>query len=239
LLKKWIEAAMKNISGLLPTVGALAILACSAVSAGGLEEVDPPPILAASVVTNDWSGFYVGLTAAKPTGDNNWDLPRLALKLVADSWSGTLPILTIGHDWQRGRLTFGAAFSLASGEITAAPQSSVFFSCFRCNTVVSDLMTLRGRVGVASGRMHYFVTGGFARADVAGTSGGGLTSINSETRNGWTLGLGIEHRLGEKLSLTASYDHTDLGSIDLSPHVSGTVSDIDFGLIQLGLNYRW
>lgn len=230
---------MANRTGLLSAIGTFVVFACTSALAGGPVVVDAPVAPVVSAAPTDWSGFYVGLAAAKPTGDNNWDLPRLALELVADSWSGTLPILTVGHDWQRGNLTFGAALSLAPGKITAAPQSAVFFSCSRCNTVVSDLMTLRGRVGFASGRMHYFATGGFARADVAGTSGGGQTTVNSGTMNGWTLGLGVEHRLNEKLSLTASYDHTDLGTIDLSGHVPGTVSDIDFGLIQVGLNYRW
>ena len=222
----------------LAAAGSLVALLSSAALAGG-PVADATSQAGPAAATGDWSGYYAGLSVARPTGDTTWDLPRLAFSLLPDGWSGTLPTLTFGRDWQRGRLTFGAAVSLSSGEISAAPQSDVFFSCIQCNTVVSDLMTLRGRAGLASGRMHYFATGGLARADVAGTSGAGQTTVNSGSLTGWTLGLGLERRLGEHVSLSASYDHTDLGSITLDGHVPGTVADIDFGLMQIGVNYRW
>ncbi|MDP3194457.1 outer membrane protein [Tabrizicola sp.] len=236
---------MTSRSGPLAAAGILCVIACSAALAGGPVETAPAvsapaePAPLALAVPEDWSGFYIGIAAARPRGDNTWRLNDLDLSLIPSDWSGTLPILTLGRDWQRGRLTFGAALSLANGEISASPQSDLFLSCFRCDTVVSDLITLRGRAGLATGKMHYFATGGFAQADVAGTSGAGATTVNSATLTGWTLGLGVERRIAEKLSLTASYDHADLGALDLSGHVAGTDSSIDFSLMQIGVNYRW
>ena len=224
-------------TGLLAAASLLALLGASPAISGG--PVTTPDLVEALPPPDDWSGFYLGIAAAQPSGDNTWDLPALALFLVPDRWSGSLTLLTLGHDWQRGRLTFGGALTLANGDISAAPQSDTFFTCFSCATEVSNLITLRGRTGLASGRMLYYASGGFARADVAATSGAGLTTVNSGTLTGWTLGVGVERRIGEKLSLTASYDHTDLGSLDLSGHVAGTVTTVDFGLMQIGLNYRW
>lgn len=190
--------------------------------------------------TTDWSGYYVGLSAAKPTGDNYWDRPALGdHATLTDDWSGNLSILTVGRDWQRGQFTFGAAFSISSGEITASPQPGFYLLCNECDTIINDLMTLRGRAGLAEGKMHFFATGGFAEADVAGTSGAGQTTVNSDRLSGWTLGLGVERRIGEKLSLTASYDHFDLGAITLERHNPGAISEIEFGLMQIGVNYRW
>jgi opacity protein-like surface antigen len=225
---------MKRAAGPIAAASLLAaILGTSAVFAEPTQTATPSQ-------TTDWSGYYVGLSAAQPTGDNYWDRPALGdHSTLSDDWSGTLPILTVGRDWQRGQLTFGAAFSLSGGEITAAPQPGIFLLCNDCDTIVSDLMTLRGRAGLAAGKMHYFVTGGFARADVAGTSGGGQTTVNSDTLTGWTLGLGVERHLGEKLSLTAGYDRTDLGAITLERHNPGAISEIKFGLMQIGVNYRW
>ena len=215
------------------------IAAASFLAASSAVFSEPTQTAPAGQMT-DWSGYYVGLSAGQPTGDNNWDQPALTdHSTLSDDWSGTLPILTVGRDWQRGRLTFGAAVSLSSGEITAAPQPGIFLLCNDCDTVVRDLMTLRGRAGLAAGKMHYFATGGFAQADVTGTSGNGQTTVNSGTRAGWTLGIGVERRLGENISLTAAYDHTDLGSIPLEGHAAGTISEINFGLMQIGVNYRW
>lgn len=188
---------------------------------------------------SDWSGSYVGLSAGRPTGDNTWSIDASDLSLVPGDWSGTLPRLTLGHDWQRGRLTYGAALSLSSGDISAAPQSDVFFSCFECNTVVSDLLTLRVRAGLSAGKTLVYAAGGLAQGDVSGTSGDGQTVVNSDRLTGWTLGLGVERQIAQQISLTASYDHTDLGSIALDGHVDGTDSSIEFGLMQIGVNYRW
>lgn len=225
---------MKITAGPIVAGGLLAaVLGTSAVFAEPIQTATP-------VQTTDWSGYYVGLSATQPTGDNYWDRPALGdHATLSDDWSGTLPILTVGRDWQRGGLTFGAAFSLSSGEITAAPQPGIYLLCNDCDTIVSDLMTLRARAGLAAGKMHFFATGGFAEADVAGTSGGGQTTVNSGTLSGWTLGLGVERRLGEKISLTAGYDHFDLGAITLERHNPGAISKIEFGLMQLGVNYRW
>lgn len=196
--------------------------------------------LAEPIQSADWSGYYVGLSAARSTGDNYWDRPALGdHATLSDDWTGALPILTLGRDWQRGQFTFGAAFSLSNGEITASPQPGIYLLCNECDTIVSDVMTLRGRAGLADGKMHFFVTGGYAQGDVAGTSGAGQTTVNSGTLTGWTLGLGVERHLGETVSLTASYDHFDLGAITLERHNPGAISKIEFGLMQLGINYRW
>lgn len=225
---------MKRAAGPIAAASVLAaILGASSVFA-------EPTRTASTGQVTDWSGYYVGLSAARPTGDNYWDRPALGdHATLSDDWVGSLPILTVGRDWQRGQFTFGAAFSLSSDEITASPQPGIFLLCNDCDTIVSDLMTLRGRAGLAAGKVHVFATGGLARADVAGTSGGGQTTVNSDTLSGWTLGLGVERSLGEQLSLTAGYDHFDLGEITLERHNPGAISKIEFGLLQVGVNYRW
>lgn len=226
-------------SALLAAASLLVIGTGSTVSAGGPIVVEAPEAAPGAAAASDWSGYYVGVSTAQPQGDTTWDLPRLAFSLTPGEWSGTLPALTLGRDWQRGRLTFGAALSLSNGEISARPVGDPNFSCFECDTVVSDLKTLRGRAGLAAGKMHYFITGGFAEADVAGTSGSGRTTVNSGKLTGWTLGLGLERKLTDNITLSASYDKVDLGSIILDRHVPGTIAEIDFGLMQIGVNYRW
>lgn len=231
---------MAHLLRLLAQAGILSVAAASAVQAGGPVLAEEPAPAAAPAATNDWSGYFIGLASARPSGDNAWDLPALEdHALVPDSWTGRLTTVTLGHDWQRGRLTFGTAISRSNGEITAAPQPGIYLLCNDCNTIVSDLTTLRARAGIAAGKTHLFATGGYARADVAGTSGGGQTTVNGATLTGWTLGLGVERQISSRLSLTASYDHTDLGTITLDRHVPGTIAEIDFDLMQFGLTYRW
>lgn len=189
--------------------------------------------------SSDWSGFFFGAALATPHGKNTWQVHDLALELVPSRWTGSAMIVSIGHDWQRGRLTYGGIVSLGTGQIAAAPTSGVFFTCIACETTIQDLMTVRGRVGLSAGETHVFASGGLARANVAATNVGGAMLINDDKLSGWTLGLGVERRIGDGLSLALSYDHFDLGALDLSSYVPQTDSDISFDLMQVGMNFRW
>jgi opacity protein-like surface antigen len=189
--------------------------------------------------TEDWSGFYVGASVGTPRGENTWTVRGMGMELVPDAWSGSAVSMTFGRDWQSGRLTYGGLVSLGAGLVAAAPTSAFFFTCVACETTVEDLMTVRGRLGLAAGRSHLFATGGFARANVAATNVGGAVLINDDALSGWTLGVGLEHLIGEGLSLALTYDRIDLGALDLSTYNPQTESDISFGLVQVGMNLRW
>ena len=63
--------------------------------------------------------------------------------------------------------------------------------------------------------------------------------INDDSLGGWTLGIGAERRIGDILTLAVSYDHVDLGALDLSDYLTNTTSDIQFDQVQVGMNVRW
>ena len=94
--------------------GLLALALCSPVHANEpIGHGDPAP---------DWTGFYFGAALATPHGDNFWTVTNLTdHDLVPDRWDGEAAMLTFGHDWQRGRLTFGAMLSVGHGTISAMP----------------------------------------------------------------------------------------------------------------------
>jgi opacity protein-like surface antigen len=187
----------------------------------------------------DWSGYYVGAAIGTPNGTNTWEVHNLALELVPGKWSGTSVVLSFGRDWQVGRLTYGGLFTLDAGLVAASPNSAFFFTCSNCQTTVEDLKAIKGRVGLAAGASHFFATGGYAQAHVGATNVGGAVPINNDTLDGWTLGVGVERRIGEGLSLALTYDHFDLGALDLSAYVPQTSSDISLDLMQVGLTARW
>lgn len=196
------------------------------------QEADPPADV-------DWSGYYIGAAIGTANDTNTWVVPNLALELVPGQWAGTSVILSFGRDWQAGNMTYGGLFTLDAGRVAASPTSAFFFTCISCETTVEDLKAIKGRVGLAKGASHFFATGGFAQARVAATNVGGAVLINNDTLDGWTLGVGVERRIGEGLSLALSYDHFDLGALDLSAYVAQAETDISFDLMQVGLTARW
>lgn len=221
----------------LLAAGLIALLPTGSALAEGLTNpgIDSPAVGS----TQDWTGLYLGFAVNTPRGDNAWAARETDLSLVPGGWSGSTSMLTLGHDWQHGRMTFGALLSVGGGEIAASPTSATFISCDICETTVSDLTTLRGRMGFVAGPVHIFASGGFARANATATNLSSLLVVRDTTLHGWTAGVGVEHRIGEKLTLAVSYDHVDLGTMELPDYVPTGHTDVDFGLMTVGMNLRW
>jgi outer membrane immunogenic protein len=90
------------------------------------------------------------------------------------------------------------------------------------------LGTIRGRVGVAIDRVLVYGTGGFAAAEVKSNAiifpaGAGpiLAGNSSETRNGWTVGGGVEIAFAPGLTFKTEYLFVDLGRMQ---QVTNTIS---------------
>lgn len=220
--------------------GLLAALPCwTPALAGGPITLGAAPDSPLVAPVADWSGPYLGFALTTPRGGNAWASRELDLSLVPDGWDGSAVVLTLGHDWQRGKLTYGALLSVSNGDYSAAPTNAPFINCADCDTRVSDLITLRGRAGFVAGQTLFFASGGLAHANVTATNLFGLWVIGDTGMTGWTAGLGLERRLGENLSFTMSYDHVDLGTMDLPDYLPTGYTDIDLGIVQVGMNVRW
>lgn len=214
-----------------PGLLAVSLLACAFASPARAQDPAPP---------TDWTGLYFGAALATTQGDNSWRVEDLDdHELIPGPWSRGVPVLTLGHDWQKGNLTYGAAVSVNVGTIEAMPTSAVFFTCVTCETEVSHLITLRGRAGYATGNTLLFASGGYARANALATNVGGAVTVGDDSLDGWTLGIGAERRIGDILTLAVSYDHVDLGKLDLSDYFRNTSSAIRFDQVQVGMNVRW
>ena len=199
-----------------------------------------PALAQDAVPPSDWTGLYFGLAVATAQGDNTWRVEDFDdLQLIPAPWTGGTPVLTLGHDWQRGALTFGALISANTGGFSATPADGVNFTCDNCQTEISHLITLRGRAGYAMGDTLFFTSGGIARGDVLATNMTGTLIEAEDSLSGWTLGVGVEQRIGEILTLAVSYDHVDLGKLDLSDYFPSTRSEIRFDQVQVGMNVRW
>ena len=187
----------------------------------------------------DWSGFHLGLGSMRGDGENFWAERGIPAASFAADLSGNLTTLSAGYDWQHGNMVFGVSLAMSSGEVVANVTSGVM-SCTGCVTTVDGLATLQGRAGLAMGKTLIYATAGAARADVAGTSTGGLVTHGQDVLSGWTGGLGVEHFIGKKVTLSAEYLQTDLGRLELPNSCSDNCyTDVTFGSMALGLNFRF
>ena len=122
-----------------------------------------------------------------------------------------------------------------------AAASSVF------NQKLEWFGTARARVGIATGPVLSYVTGGFAYGNVktslTETVGPGVgVFATNQNKGGWTIGSGVEASLGGNWTGKIEYlylnlgDRLDLFTLNGSPQALST--DIRENIFRVGLNYR-
>jgi outer membrane immunogenic protein len=212
----------------------------------------PPPVVAVF----SWTGCYVGAHIGGLWARKDWsrsagdtffgNLPAGASfgSHDADSWLGGFQA---GCDYQ-----FAGAFVVGiQGDYawTDAEGSNVNVSVPIANdrSSIRSLSTITGRVGYAWGRFLGYVKGGGAwerdRYDI--TSAGTTFFTASETRSGWTLGVGGEYAFTDSLSGFAEYNYYDFGTRQntFAFATCCTTALIDVketkSVVRAGLNWRF
>jgi outer membrane immunogenic protein len=186
----------------------------------------PPPLLF------DWSGFYAGLHGGYAWGRSSFDYPGdPSGSFAADGWllGGVL-----GVNYQAGQTVIGLEADLNWTDLSGSAACTVGI----CQTTNSWLGTVRGRLGYAVDRFMPYVTGGVAFGDVEANVPGVGTA--SDTRVGWTAGVGAEYALSEKMSWKTEYLYVDLGKFNCGAACAGP-ANVDFKahIVRTGLNLRF
>lgn len=124
------------------------------------------------------------------------------------------------------------------------------------NTDINWFGTLRGRVGIANGRLLLYATAGWAWADIDYTVravdavGNNATMRKDGTRSGYVLGAGAEWAFAPRWSGKLEYQLIELGAEPITAPVltaagvpngltTRTIENHEFQTIRLGLNYRF
>lgn len=207
-----------------------------------------------AVPAYSWNGFYVGANAGYSWGRASTDftLAGAALTSTSVSPNGFIGGGQLGYNWQTGNILLGleadfqgsgqegdSSFGFTVGGVTFTSRSTTSIDWFG---------TVRGRIGYASDRWLSYVTGGWAygRATTEGTTtGGGVTTpfSGSETRHGWTAGVGVEAALWNAWSWKAEYLYLDFGKIsdsDATPFGTfASSTKVSDHMGRLGVNYRF
>ena len=218
-----------------------------------------PPVM----VAYNWSGVYVGAHVG-------WGWQQADATLTA-SPSPAFPLGTvfqtradgilaggqIGVNWQTGNWVFGLegdfSWTNADGSVTSAGFIPGVGAVGLTGTIDFNwLATATGRVGYAANNWLFYVKGGaaFADFDVGGTvtTVGVLTNtINtvSDTRTGWTVGVGVEHGFAGNWSWKLEYNYMDFGdetyNLTATPAAGVTTisHDLTVHAVKFGLNYRF
>ena len=210
-----------------------------------------------------WTGFYLGGHVGGAWSKSDWfeDAAGFPVGFQDASISSSSFISggQIGFDYQAGRAVFGlqADADLASlvGTVSGA-------NCFpenggdqSCTTHIKSMGTVAGRIGAAFDRTLLYVLGGFAWEHEKLDNGcpacniGGAPGLFSSvtTRDGWTLGGGLEYALPGNWSAFLQYNYLKFGTrdvqftTDLSDGSAPFTEDVrdHINVVKAGVNYRF
>lgn len=222
-------------------LAAAAVTASFAVPAQAADLARPAPVYAPPpplVAVFTWSGCYVGgngggLWSNEDWSDNFGFFGPIGTSLGSTTANGGLGGLQGGCNYQVGNWVFGIQgdydWASATSSNTTGTGVFPFLAPFGVlgisdSTKVNSLASVTGRVGYAWGRFLGYVKGGGAWVKndytIAGTFGppaapfvgtGTLASI-SNTRGGWTIGVGGEYAFLDWLTGFVEYDYYGFSS---------------------------
>jgi outer membrane immunogenic protein len=184
----------------------------------------PPPAVAPRLFS--WTGCYLGIEGGGVLGrtqEINAGGPNPALVGVPMTSpfnvDGALVGGTVGCNYQISSAVVGVENDFSWTNASGSSPDIAPFPAATTNTVKQQwLDTLRGRIGFAWDQFLIYGTGGTAFADVNATacSGAGFCVSDSQTRTGWTAGVGGEWAVwttpAGALTFKAEYLHVDLGN---------------------------
>ena len=170
--------------------------------------------------------------------------------------------LAAGYDLQRGNIVYGGAFELGriNNQGLAHEPERAGDTVGALLTAFDTYMSLTGRIGYARDRNLFFVKAGVIRAKLRNAGGefdgigeegsdgiwgfdGDEAGFGDESRNGYVLGLGFEHAISQRVTLTGEYNYADFGTATYG-HVNGDMSapfsfKNELHLFKFGLSYKF
>jgi len=194
----------------------------------------------ASALYGNASGGVIDIRSA--------DAPSAPFALQARTWRGSSNLQrttglfggTIGYNVQFSTAVFGVEGDMAWSGIKGSSSPATTGCAGPCETSNTWLGTARGRLGYAFDRFLPYVTAGAAFGEIKGTVVGGNSFTN--TKVGWTAGLGMEYAFLGPWSAKLEYLYVDLGKVTCSAACSGAAPiDVTFtsNIIRAGVNYKF
>jgi outer membrane immunogenic protein len=189
----------------------------------------------------NWTGFYIGLNVGGAFTSSSGHLFGSGNNL-----NGVAGGIQAGYNWQVNNFVFGI-----ETDFQGSSQSSSFSGVdgtvggagpFTISDRIRYFGTVRGRLGLAQDRWLLYVTGGYAyqnfSVDVT-TLNWGVASA-STTRNGWTVGGGVEYAFAGPWTARLEYLYIDTSSSDF--WFTGNHFDrfrAKNNVVRVGVNYRF
>ena len=243
-----------------------AAMPIASASAADIATRAPPPAPVPYAAYN-WTGFYVGgeiggvWATSQLTVVTNFSPSAFPPGTVDNpiDQSGVIGGFYGGYNYQINQFVVGidGDFTWASADGTGTDVSSVNGDIAHHQSFINWIATVTGRLGYAWDNWLLFAKGGgaweeFHGSTVTVTPGGETASITQNTgttRDGWTVGGGVEWGFGPHWSAKLEYDYVkfqtvtfDVQSTSFIQHESGVFQRSEtshLNMVKAGVSYRF
>jgi outer membrane immunogenic protein len=205
----------------------LAVL--SVVSAGAQDTTSAPVPAPASL----WTGFYLGGEAGAGWASSTWTMNRNYYNTLGPTLLGNEVDMVAssfmvggfaGYAWQVGPVTVGPELGVRSGGFVQQQPDPFFPATDDVRSNINWMTSATLRVGTGQDRWQVFARGGWAGADIGFAiydRGVNVPAMVDTWVNGWTVGVGAEYRVLDRVSLGVTWDYTQFGASSLGMNCSG------------------
>jgi outer membrane immunogenic protein len=231
---------------------AAAILGAATAHAGGFVSpvVEAPAAVPPPATPDEWSGAYVGGSLGYSfAGDDEVGLFYFedGEEIAQRTGLGNLDLngitagLHTGYRWQRNKWVFGPELVIEGGNVDAThsladlgldAESSVNYIAtlaFKAGYLVQPRTLVYGSAGVSYGDFDYQITSE------------GRSFDESYSANGYSLGLGAERRVSDRMSIFAEWQYRNFGKTAVTfsdgPASVVTHATPEHQNIKLGVNF--
>jgi outer membrane immunogenic protein len=197
-------------------------------------------------VAFSWTGCYVGGNVGGLWGRKDWTDTLTGISDGSNDASGWLGGGQVGCNYQTGAFVFGIQGDYDWTDASA--ENLATLGGVSLQSRVRGLASVTGRVGYSWDRFLGYVKGGgaWARDNYNVSAAGVLLDNASETRGGWTVGVGGEYAFAPNWSAFVEYDYYGFGTRTVA-FSSATTGLFDFNedirqsinVVKVGVNWRF
>ena len=195
----------------------------------------PPPYTEPALIYN-WTGFYIGGHLGGAFGDNN--------SLLGDN-ARFMGGVQGGFDYQFAT-NWVAGIEAQYSWLNSNTRGVTFPGAVLITSKNDQIGSVTGRFGYTWGPALLYAKGGYAWRDnpnigvaVAGVPTAFTTT--GATKDGWTVGAGLEYMFAPNWSAKAEYQYYNFGNTTFTAPaaVAGTRFRDDEHTVKVGVNYRF
>jgi outer membrane immunogenic protein len=214
----------------------------------------PPPV----VYAYSWTGCYVGGNIGGLWVNKDYSLDNVAAFGGGVTFPGGLALGSHNADSVIGGFQAGCNYQFAGGWVIGiqgdydwadakGSHADPFSGLTTLTSRTKNLASITGRVGYAWDRFLGYVKGGGAweRDDYSWYVNAlpGTGAIGSETRGGWTVGIGGEYAFTNNLTAFIEYDYYNFGTRTVGLAFSPVTFNFDIkedkSVVKVGFNFKF